>query len=114
MEPTIIGGVVAVIGLVMLTRSLTAMVMFVLVCSLFGGASVLNLTSLGNSSVPPTDFALLFLALRLVPSRACTFNNAATAVRQNVFLVAFCLLMLVGPIHAAAPCWSSRRRPRGC
>jgi hypothetical protein len=88
MEPTIIGIFVTLGGLAVSARSLTAVLSFVLFCSLLGGASIADM---GGSSIPPADFALLFLGSRLVISRAFRFSYIATAFWQNVFFTSYCL-----------------------
>jgi len=71
MTPTLIGGVVVAIGLLLLfTASRLAMLGFVLVCSLFNGSATVILTALGNVSIQPALTATGFLLLRcLLPGR---------------------------------------------
>lgn len=105
MQPTIIGAIVTLAGLIVSTRSLTSVLSFVLLCSLLGGASVASIgshggtgASSGGSSIPPADFALLFLGLRMLISRVGRFPQLIMACRQNLFFVVYCLYSAVTAI----------------
>ncbi|MGZ7301737.1 hypothetical protein ACXWQI_09570, partial [Streptococcus pyogenes] len=64
---TFIGAIPVLVGLgLFLGGSIEAMFAFLLVSALLGGSAAIQLPSLGGSSIPPVQFALVFLALRLV------------------------------------------------
>jgi hypothetical protein len=60
-ELTYIGIIAAVLGVVLLLCRRRALFGFVIFCSLFGAAAAVNLSALGNASIPPGYFALAFL-----------------------------------------------------
>jgi hypothetical protein len=94
---TVFGVLVVLIGSVLLFRgSVLAMLVFVIGCSLLGGSATLILTALGNSSVPPANLAILFLALRcLLPDKAGA-SGLAPALGANVWLALFVLYGAAG------------------
>ena len=102
MIPTWIGLVQIVIGLVLLVRgSVATMLIFTLVCGLFNGSASVLLPALGGSSIPPVQFALLFLFLRIAfQGRAC-IPAMVEAIRANGLLVIFVLygvaIAIAGP-----------------
>ena len=102
MIPTLIGIVVALIGLLLLVRaSIETMYSFVILCSLMGGSAALQMPALGGSSVPPVQFALGFLLLRLLLPGSGAGDLVKQGVQVNVLLVAYVLygvmLAFVGP-----------------
>jgi hypothetical protein len=102
MIPTVFGIVVAIIGLFLLLRAkVPAMYSFVLICSLMGGSAALQLPALGGSSIPPVQFALGFLVLRLLLPGSGAGELVADGIRANGLLIAYALygvtLAFVGP-----------------
>ncbi|WP_294393652.1 O-antigen ligase family protein [uncultured Sphingomonas sp.] len=102
MIPTVFGIVIAGIGLVLLVRAqVPAMYVFVLVCSLMGGSAALQLPALGGSSIPPVQFALGFLILRLLLPGSGAGELVKQGIRANGLLVAYALygvtMAFVGP-----------------
>jgi hypothetical protein len=91
MEPTVFGALVTIAGLVLFLRPLTEMLVLVLACTLFGAASAVNVTALGDSSITPANFALIFLALRLTFSPGANVSNLALAFKRNGLFALFCL-----------------------
>jgi hypothetical protein len=63
--PTYIGVIVALLGIVLLARPAERSLAFFAYCTLFAGSSAIDLNSLGGASMPPANFALVFLVLRL-------------------------------------------------
>ncbi len=90
MELTFIGAVQVLIGLTLFVAgSVEAMFAFALVSAIFGGSAALQLPVLGNSSIPPIQFALLFVAMRLLVPGAGQMAAVGRALRANGWLVGF-------------------------
>ncbi|MBU6393754.1 MAG: hypothetical protein KGQ75_04180 [Sphingomonadales bacterium] len=90
MELTFIGAAQVLIGLTLFVAgSVEAMFAFALVSAMFGGSAALQLPVLGNSSIPPIQFALLFVAMRLVVPGAGQMAAVGRALRANGWLVCF-------------------------
>jgi hypothetical protein len=88
-QPTYIGAIVALIGILAFRKQMTVMLLVVLVGTLFGAASAVNMTSLGGSSILPSVFALVFLAARMAASRDLLSNRMAESLKDSVFFAAF-------------------------
>ncbi|MDF8333384.1 hypothetical protein [Novosphingobium cyanobacteriorum] len=89
---TFIGAIQVLLGLALfLIGSVEAMFGFMLVSAMFGGSAALTLPALGGSSIPPVQFALVFMALRLFVPGAGQMNAVGEAARANVYLVLFVL-----------------------
>lgn len=101
MELTIIGAVQVLVGLVLfLAGSFEAMFAFLLVSTLFAGSAAIVLGSLGTgSSIPPFDFALLFVVLRMMVPGSGLFRAALRGAEANAWLLLF---VLYGAIMAWA------------
>lgn len=102
MELTFIGATQVVFGLALfLAGSIEAMFAFLLASALFGGSAALILPVLGGSSVPPVQFALAFMALRLLVPGAGNAAAVGQAARANIWLAIFVLygaaLAFIGP-----------------
>lgn len=102
MSPTIFGFVIAGVGLLLLLRgSVPAMYSFVLICSMMGGSAAFQLPALGGSSIPPVQFALGFLILRLFLPGSGAGELVKEGIRANGLLVAYALygitIAFVGP-----------------
>ncbi len=99
MVVTVFGVLVPLIGALLLWQgSIVAMLIFVMATSLMGGSATVILTSLGNSSVPPANVALLFLALRcLVPGRD-PHHRLWPALAANRWLVLFAVYGALGAL----------------
>ncbi|MBX9663152.1 hypothetical protein [Novosphingobium sp.] len=90
MELTFIGAVQVLVGLALFVAgSVEAMFAFALVSALFGGSAAILLPVLGNSSIPPVQFALLFVAMRLLVPGAGQMAAVGRALRANGWLVCF-------------------------
>jgi hypothetical protein len=90
MELTFIGAAQVLIGLALfIAGSVEAMFAFALVSALFGGSAAILLPVLGNSSIPPVQFALLFVAMRLLVPGAGQMATVGRALRANAWLVGF-------------------------
>jgi hypothetical protein len=89
MIPTPQGFVVLLICLLLLPRSVMAMLTFALFITIFGAAAALNLPALGGSSIQPSYLALGFLLLRISFSRIGRFNLIMLATGRNFFLLAY-------------------------
>jgi hypothetical protein len=90
MEPTVFGIIVVAVGAFLWRYSVTTMLCFVMVCTLFGSTAALYLTALGNSTILPANLALLFLAAKVMMSPAGHLSNLVAVGRQNGWLVAYC------------------------
>lgn len=91
MSFTFVGMIQLIVGMLLLVRPVHAMIYFVLVSGLFGGAAAVTVTAIGNSSIPPIQFALLFVYLRLLMPRGGYFSMLGEAVRTNLLMVLFTL-----------------------
>ncbi len=94
MQLTIIGAIQVMFGLVLLLAgSVEAMFAFLLVTTLFSGSAAIVLAS--GSSIPPIDFALLFMAMRLVVPGSGQMRATVHAVEANGWLLVFVVYGLV-------------------
>lgn len=90
MELTFIGAAQVLIGLALLLGgTVEAMFAFLLVSGLFGGSAALALPLLGGSSIPPVQFALVFMGLRLLVPGAGQMGPLSRASAANLWLVAY-------------------------
>jgi O-Antigen ligase len=90
MQLTVFGFAVLAMGVILLLRASTlTLLMFVLGCSLMGGSAALFLTGLGNSSVPPTNLAMLFLAIRCMLPDVGQTRRLSESISANAWLLAF-------------------------
>lgn len=90
MIPTPIGAIIILAGLWFLFRPAVEMLIFVLFCSLFAGASAIDAVALGHSSIPPNELALGFLAVRLCRRDFRRSPAIISGLRHNAWLVVFC------------------------
>ncbi len=89
---TIFGLIITLVGACLLIRpGLNGMMIFVIFCSLFGGASAINLPALGGSSIPPAYFALGFLTLRVVLAPDIRRASSASVYKEQSTLILYCL-----------------------
>jgi hypothetical protein len=97
MSLTIFGFLVLALGAVLLIRgSTTAMLLFVLAVSLMGGSAAIVLSSLGNSTVPPANLAMIFLVLRCFLPGDGKAAGLERAIGANQFLALFVIYGVVG------------------
>ncbi len=90
MLPTYIGIIQLLIGMLLLfVGTIPAMFAFVLVSDMFGGSAALSLPALGGSTIPPVQFAMLFLLLRLMLPSARQMPVLGQAIRANSLLLIF-------------------------
>jgi hypothetical protein len=89
MTPTVFGLLVAVLGTALMWRSVTAMLCLVIVCTLLGAASAIDVPALGGSSIQPAHMALGFLLIRLAFSPHARLNRVAAALRANQWFVLY-------------------------
>jgi hypothetical protein len=102
MIPTLFGIIIGAIGLILLTRADVPRVFgFVVLCSMMGGASAIDLPALGGSSIPPVQFALGFLALRCLLPGSGQGPIVREAFSANIALIIFAaygvVMTYVGP-----------------
>ncbi|WP_408589077.1 hypothetical protein [Novosphingobium sp.] len=88
---TFIGAVQTLLGLsLFLGGTIEAMFGFLLVSALFGGSAAVTLPALGTgSSIPPVQFALVFMAMRLFVPGAGQMAAIGRAARANVWLASY-------------------------
>lgn len=97
MTPTLIGAVVAAIGVWLLVAGSTLnLLLFVLACSAMGGSAAALIPALGNVNIQPANLALGFLLLRCLIDASAGRGSLGRAVVENRFLVLFALYGLVG------------------
>jgi hypothetical protein len=91
MQLTIIGAIQVLFGLALfLAGSVEAMFAFLLATTLFSGSAAIVLGSLGTgSSIPPLDFALLFMTMRLLVPGSGQLRATVRAVEANAWLLVF-------------------------
>jgi hypothetical protein len=90
MELTFIGYAQLVIGsLIVLAGSLRAAFLFLLLSGLFEGSAAIILTSLGGSTIPPIQFALAFVVVRILIPRGGFLGSVREAFHANRWLAAF-------------------------
>lgn len=99
MSLTIFGVAVITIGVLLFWRgTVMSLLAFTLLCSLMGGSAAISLPSLGNSSVPPANLALMFLVIRcLAPGRG-QMARLRAGVIANLPLAMFVLYGMAGAI----------------
>lgn len=99
MSLTFVGLLQCLFGLWIVVRgSLNQAFAFLLFSSLFGGSAAVQLSALGNSSIPPVQFALLFVYLRLLMPRGGYAGAVPVALYANAALVLFTLWGIAGAI----------------
>lgn len=90
MQFTLVGLIIIIAGCSMLlSKTIEAMFAFTMICTLMGGSAALVMSSLGGSSIAPSNVALVFLTLRVfLPSKnaAKPFN---AAFRTNILFLCF-------------------------
>ena len=92
MELTAIGIAMVVAGIwIALVGRLQHALGFLMFCALFNGSSAIDLPALGGSSIPPVQFALLFVYLRLVLPGRGSLPDLPRALRANRWFAAFAL-----------------------
>ncbi|QPC99140.1 glycoside hydrolase [Qipengyuania soli] len=92
MELTIIGFAMIVAGgWIVLAGGLRHALGFLMFSALFNGSSAVDLPALGGSSIPPVQFALLFVYLRLLLPGGGTLPDLPRAMRANRWFAAFAL-----------------------
>ncbi|CDO34253.1 MULTISPECIES: glycoside hydrolase [Novosphingobium] len=91
MELTFIGLIQIVVGAaIVLFGGPGSAFIFLIVSGLFDGSAAILLPSLGGSSIPPVQFALLFVYLRIFAPKGGLYGYFPDAVRANAWLVLFC------------------------
>lgn len=92
MELTFIGVALLVIGtFVVIAGTLRHAMIFLLVSTLFNGSAAILLPALGSSSIPPVQFALGFVLLRILMPGNRAVGDLYHAFKANRWLVLFCL-----------------------
>ena len=90
MIPTYIGLVQLLFGTLLLVGGTSRhCVWFLLASALFGGSAAIQLPALGGSSIPPVQFALVFVVARLMMPGSGNAPLIVAALRENVFLCIF-------------------------
>lgn len=100
MSFTFVGLLQLIVGTLLLVRSMPAMLTFLLLSGLFGGSAAVTVTALGNSSIPPIQFALVFVYIRILMPRGGYFAVLSEAVKANFMLVLFTLYGMVAAFAA--------------
>ena len=90
MELTFIGLIQIAIGsIIVLTGGLRSMFVFLIMSSLFDGSASVVLPALGGSSIPPVQFGLLFIFLRILMPGSGLIGTIPDAIHANWWLVLF-------------------------
>lgn len=99
MSLTLIGAAQFIIGFILLLfGTVPSMLVFVLVSALMMGASAIDLPVIGNSSVPPVEFAAVFLAVRVLLPGSVRTADVAAALRVNLLMIVFVFYGVVGAV----------------
>lgn len=96
MSFTFVGLLQLLVGTLLLFRSFSAMLMFLLLSGLFGGSAAVTVTALGNSSIPPIQFALVFVYIRLLMPKGGHFQTWTWGIRDNFLLLLFTIYGMAG------------------
>jgi hypothetical protein len=88
--PTYIGILEAFVGFWLLTQPIELSVAFFAYCTLLGGASAIDVDALGGASIPPANFALLFLLCRLWRQDLARSEALLKSVVANRMLIIYC------------------------
>lgn len=102
MQPTFIGiAQLAIGGLLLGFGGIPATLVFVVLSGLMGGSAALVLPSLGGSSIPPINLAMVFLVLRLLREAPAQRAHLRQALQDLAPLAVFVgygvLLATIGP-----------------
>ena len=102
MELTYIGLIQTAVGLaIVLAGSARAAFIFLVLSSLLDGSAAISLPALGGSSIPPVQFALLFIFLRILVPKGGLYGYIPDAIRANRWLLLFCVYgvanAIIGP-----------------
>ena len=90
MELTVIGiAMIAMGAWIVIAGRLRHALVFLMFAALFNGSSALNLPALGGSSVPPVQFALLFVFVRLLLPGSGLLPELSRAFGANRWFAAF-------------------------
>lgn len=90
MELTFIGFIqIAVGSIIVLTGGLRSVFVFLVLSSLFDGSASVLLPALGGSSIPPVQFGLLFVFLRILMPGSGFAGAIPDAINANWWLVLF-------------------------
>jgi len=99
MNLTIFGFIIAGIGTFILFRfGVMEILLLMMACSLMGGSAAMTLA--GGSSIPPSQFALIFGIARILLPNSGRLKQAGDAVRANIFLALYCIYGLVAAVFA--------------
>jgi hypothetical protein len=98
MSVTFVGLLQILIGTTLLFRPVPAMLVFLIMSGLFGGSAAVTVSALGNSSIPPIQFALVFAYLRILMPHGGHFQSWTLGIRDNFLLVLFTLYGMVAAI----------------
>lgn len=91
MVPTLIGAIIVALAASLLWRPASSMLVLLMVTTLFGAASAIDLPALGGSSIQPVYVVLGFLFLRLILSMKRDRPGFVWAVSRNIPLAIFAL-----------------------
>lgn len=96
MEITFIGIIQLLIGtLIVLTGGVRSIFIFLIVCAMFDGSAAIALPALGGSTIPPVQFALAFVLLRILAPRGGYFGFLPAAINENKWIVIFAIYGIV-------------------
>jgi hypothetical protein len=92
MELTFIGYVLLVLGTaVVVAGKLKHAMMLMMASALLGGSAAVLLPALGESSIPPIQFVLVFVTLRILMPGSAAIRDLPDAFRANRWLALFAL-----------------------
>ncbi|MDB5701409.1 MAG: hypothetical protein JWL66_1608 [Sphingomonadales bacterium] len=99
MSLTFFGLTIAAVGIVILFRAgVMEMLLLMMACSLFGGSAAMTLP--GGSSIPPSQFAIIFGVARILLPGSGLLKQAGEALRANIFLGLYCMYGVVAAVFA--------------
>lgn len=96
MELTFIGLALLVVGtLIVLAGGVRSAVAFLVLCAMFDGSAAIALPALGGSTIPPVQFALAFVLLRIFAPRGGYFSFLPAAINENKWIILFAIYGIV-------------------
>lgn len=96
---TLFGLIIAGIGTILLFRfGVMEMLLLMMACSLMGGSAAMTLP--GGSSIPPSQFAIIFGIARILLPGSGRLQQAGEALRANIFLGFYCIYGLIAAVFA--------------
>ncbi len=96
MELTFIGIIQIALGIyIIFAGSVRSSLIFLVISALFNGSAAILLPSLGGSSIPPVQFALLFTTIRILAPKGGYLGLLPASIRDCKWIVLFAIYSMV-------------------